>query len=440
MSKKRGLQVLDVLRERNNSRLLATPQARRSQHSAHMGSLKDVEAESLSDIAIDAGDAAFGKGYIRLDGVLTVLRLNRINILDNDATPSIEIPAVYIEDNNHVDIELRGWLFQNSGSDKTVTPRLVLRKDVLSGSGVTSESAVTLATDTRRAYIYRLRISAGPSDGEYVLCHEEFILEQTTTKNIYGFIRDTTTNASVLSYPLSEINNFYIEFDNSATATMFRIGSDILTVRLVDGDDSSVRRWLSTPDTLGNNINSIHISDAQPTTNFASSATFDIGESSSSATIRRTLFKFDDMLNIPANAQVQAVYLHITLSLDLATNGGTFEVYRVLRNWNPASVTWNEWDSGQSWGTAGCGNSSTDYDGAVLLGSLSYTATETIGTVKTISLDPTEFMKWLDGTYPNYGFMVKSQTELNNAYRFHASIATLQELAPLLEVVYTLPN
>ncbi len=103
----------------------------------------------------------------------------------------------------------------------------------------------------------------------------------------------------------------------------------------------------------------------------------------------------------------------ISLKLYLYNNGLTgwneLHVHRVLRNWVTDEATWNIYSTGNNWTSGGCGSSGNDF-AATALGTKRIETTDE-NTWITISLDASEFLKMLDGTYNDYGIRVKQSYE-----------------------------
>jgi len=161
------------------------------------------------------------------------------------------------------------------------------------------------------------------------------------------------------------------------------------------------------------------ISDAADT-NYATATTLDVGEFISATSTRRSLIKFD-LTSYLGNSVCDATLRLYDTGTDYTDNARTMNVYRSIRAWVEAQATWNVYSTGNSWGTAGSGNSSTDYDNN-LVGSVSMPNPAVEGYVE-ITLDPKYINEWLDGTLTNNGFLLIMTTESDDAHSFNSNDA-----------------
>jgi len=116
----------------------------------------------------------------------------------------------------------------------------------------------------------------------------------------------------------------------------------------------------------------------------------------------------------------------------LTTDAVTVEVFRLVRAWVEAEVTWNIAQTAVNWGTAGANNTSTDYDNTVLATAI---FPGNIGQAKTIDITQT-VSDWHDGTNTNHGLKIAATV---NEGQFYSKENTLSTLAPRLTVSYTVP-
>lgn len=155
--------------------------------------------------------------------------------------------------------------------------------------------------------------------------------------------------------------------------------------------------------------------DTGATTNYSTETQMYVGEYNGGAQIGRSLVKFD--LSSLSGKTISSATLRLTdLGSDFASNTRTMHVYRLLRNWVEAEATWNVYSSGNNWGTAGAGNSTTDYN-STSLGSLSIDATESAGEQYDITLDAATIQSMVDGGVDNYGFLLKMETESDDMHQ-----------------------
>jgi hypothetical protein len=110
--------------------------------------------------------------------------------------------------------------------------------------------------------------------------------------------------------------------------------------------------------------------------------------------------------------------LSLYLAQDFASASVIWSAYRLKRNWGELTATWNAYGSGTSWQTAGA-LGANDIDTTPLGSSGSIAATSSVGTEIQISLNPVEVQKLYDGTYVNYGFLIKPNPVVTSNSRWY---------------------
>jgi hypothetical protein len=167
------------------------------------------------------------------------------------------------------------------------------------------------------------------------------------------------------------------------------------------------------------------------TTNYGSNGNLYSGHPGSGGAYRSLL-----QFNIPsvANAVVSSAKLRLYATSDDSSNVRTKRVYRVKRAMVLSEATWNVYSTGNSWETAG-GFGSNDCE-QTDIGSLSFSASETLNEYKEITLTNAAIQAIMRGTWTNKGFMVKTDTENTDRYGFNSVDAASNK--PELVIVYTL--
>ena len=197
-------------------------------------------------------------------------------------------------------------------------------------------------------------------------------------------------------------------------------------------------------DGAGGDVNTnkdTYIRDTAATTNYGNAGNGWLGEMTVAARILRWLIQFD-VSSISSSATCDSATLSIYAGSDDATNSGTLEVYRVLRSWvegdgsTGSGATWNTYDGTNNWGTAGCSNTTSDRESGNI-GTWSFTASETLSVYKSISLTASKIEELWDGTFTNNGFLIKSQSESDDAYLYNLSDNATESTRPKLVVTYT---
>jgi hypothetical protein len=175
------------------------------------------------------------------------------------------------------------------------------------------------------------------------------------------------------------------------------------------------------------------INSATPTTNAGTGSQLTIGErNDESSAVRRSLLKFD-LSGIPVNAVVSDAMLRLYVTADRSSNARTFRVYRLKRAWVEDQVTWNIYSTGNNWQTAGgFGANDCEQTG---IGSRAMSASETLDAYKEFSLTPSAVQEMISGAFANNGFLVKADTESDDAYIFNSREAASNR--PELVITYT---
>lgn len=207
-----------------------------------------------------------------------------------------------------------------------------------------------------------------------------------------------------------------------------------LANRWVPAWNAGFDTYTSQPDETGGFDNWIQSNAA--TTNNGTDTEIRVGESSTVAAVWRGLIKFD-LTSIPSGSTTSSNILSLWIFADDSSNARDFKAFRVLRNWSEGNSTWNNYDTGSAWTTAGAGSDGNDTDLTTAWATVAYTATESVGTEKQYSLSTTEFDKFLNSTYTNYGWLIKADTENNDAYRHDSSSSATSSERPKLVVTYT---
>ena len=175
------------------------------------------------------------------------------------------------------------------------------------------------------------------------------------------------------------------------------------------------------------------LSSLAATTNTSGQTNIYVGEDITGTEIYRSLIKFD-LSTVPASASVSSAILSLYASVDFSSTASTFRVYRQKRAWVEAQATWNIYATGNSWQTAG-GFGANDCE-QTDIGSLAFSATETLNVFKDFNLTPTSISALDLGN----GWMIKSDMESNDAYGFASSDNATAANRPRLQIIYSLPS
>ncbi len=171
------------------------------------------------------------------------------------------------------------------------------------------------------------------------------------------------------------------------------------------------------------------VSPNAATSNYGSSTSFSVGYQTTWGTYgsSRALLQWDELSDgtIPNGSVLNSVDLYIYAYQDKAGSSQYKKVYRITASWDEMTVTWNNKPA---------------YDSTVL-GSTLIGASDLGWQV--FSLSTTEIAKFINGTYNNYGFVIKDEPEgsINTGYTYYSSEeASNTTLRPKLVVDYIPPG
>jgi hypothetical protein len=196
--------------------------------------------------------------------------------------------------------------------------------------------------------------------------------------------------------------------------------------------------------TIGDNTGNTHsgtedtqLSSGATSTNYGSDATMEVTKYAPGSHIHSVL-KFTGLSNISGPVTVSAA----TLYLYNTGNAGntTIEARALLRNWVEAQATWNNYSTGNAWGTAGglsdAVDRTTSASGSVLV-------SNTINGYYSISSAQlaADVQAFINGTQSNYGWHIERQGTGNdtNFAIFRTSEGTDGQ-RPYLEITYTVSS
>jgi len=177
-----------------------------------------------------------------------------------------------------------------------------------------------------------------------------------------------------------------------------------------------------------------YIISTSPTVVLSADIQLNAGENASDVT--RTWIKPNFTL-IPAGRTFTTAVLNLIVQDgSTSSNARTLSVYRCLRAVNNSLISWNKY-SASSWATAGAGNSTTDYDGGVLMGSVTVDAAPAEASIVHVPLDAAEFQKLYDGTYTNNGLIFFVDTETSDRVKYWSTDTITASNRPSISIAYT---
>jgi len=228
---------------------------------------------------------------------------------------------------------------------------------------------------------------------------------------------------------------------SSITDFSVNYGNNILNKMTVTAHP---RRLLteSVPKTIELDIDSTaQLADSTPETNFADGTTFGVGEYNAGTSIVRTWIK-PTFKRLPSSGiKFLTAKLRLVPVIDQSSNSRNLVAYRCLRTVVHNEATWNTYDSDifHTWGSGGASNSSTDYDGANQLGSLSIDANPVIGApleLEFTTAGVAELQKLYDGTYTNNGILIFMETQVNDQVYFAGVNNITPGYKPVIIITY----
>lgn len=250
-----------------------------------------------------------------------------------------------------------------------------------------------------------------------------------------GYVKTFTYD---INYDLTLVDTLQYETNSARWQNVFYLGTDLV---LVDDYNPGSGQGLSVsylyPEATETTINanrSVFIEQTQPNTNYDFAPQIDVGESRLGSELRRGLVGFD-LSSIPSGAIVTDVTFRIYNSGgDLTNNNRTFDVFRLKRDWVENQATWNIYSTGNSWQTAGA-LGANDYD-STSIGAIATVNPPSAGYQET-ALTASVVEDLIDGTFPNYGFLLKMQTEVDDMQRYEGSGDTNK---PQLVITYAVAS
>ena len=158
-----------------------------------------------------------------------------------------------------------------------------------------------------------------------------------------------------------------------------------------------------------------YISQLDPDTNFADEETLRVGDQQRNA----ALLRFFPPEEIPDNVKISSADLYV-YAIDGSGGNVTIGAYAVLRDSNPDEATWNEANSGEPWGVAGCNSTVTDRRSRP-----EDTTTRTDSAWPTpvlYTFDVTRLLRdWLSGELSNNGMLLRQSISSDRYVLFASS-------------------
>ncbi len=179
-----------------------------------------------------------------------------------------------------------------------------------------------------------------------------------------------------------------------------------------------------------------YISGWTPGTNFGSRAELVVRQGG----IRAPLLKFD-LSSIPADATFESATLSMYyLGYDSGHHDLTVQVHALKRDWQENAATWLFATGTDMWGAPGAGDTASDVEATPVASVVVKPAT----TTTKVQFDVTSLVqRWVSGSLPNYGMLLKGVGNVSTQYTFRSSeqpYVPNQQYVPVLEVSYWLES
>ena len=172
-----------------------------------------------------------------------------------------------------------------------------------------------------------------------------------------------------------------------------------------------------------------HLSENSPGGNYGTAVTLlvDGDDPSSTGLDKRTLLYWD-VSSVPETAMVQSV----SITIDVTNRGGDYPIYEVFEPWVEDEATWNDYASGLAWEVAGADGAGDR--GSTVLGTVDTGSTGPL-TVQLNADGVAAVQGWVDGTWPNRGFLLADASSTNGLDFISRDHGTASR-RPLLSIDY----
>ena len=146
------------------------------------------------------------------------------------------------------------------------------------------------------------------------------------------------------------------------------------------------------------------------------------------------LMKFD-LSSIPASAMITSAKLYFTVTGELGKYTRMMRLYRLKQNWIDNS---GRLGVSMPLGIIGTrrATGAGDYD-STDAGNVSVLVSAAPGAVIEVNLNTTELKKLVDGTYANYGWLLKMDGEFDDMHSYASSDSTTAASRPKLYIEYS---
>ena len=341
-------------------------------------------SNALFVVGEDNGSAQVNRGLLKFD----LSYLSAVNATITGANLTLTVGNYDYSNNART---LRAYQLRRAWGESTATWNDYATSNAwgIAGAGSTS-------TDRYSTELGSGSVGANPSVGSTVTL-------TLSVSQIQDWVNGTVTNNGLLLQVDAESNDLigYYSSENSATFPLLIISYTTDSAQMTAMADTSI------------------LSSA-PTTNYGSNTSIFVGEDNVSASVRRGLLKFDLSWLSHVDGTVTGATLILTLAADSADNTRTFRAYQIRRAWTEIEATWNKYDTGGSWATAGAGSTASDRY-VTEVGSAAIAGDAPLDTTIVINLTASMIQDWVDGDITNNGLIIQADTENADLWSFYSS-------------------
>lgn len=312
----------------------------------------------------------------------------------------------------------------NLGLWGSISPKTVLGAIRRGASGASDTTAPTLTIEALSAVanVVAMRITA--------------------SEVVTGFaVGDITISAggSLASFATADNIVFTVSWTLAAGANTIDIAANVCTDAAGNNNTAASQFTLTyliiQPDGAAGKDNQIRANGGVGVaTNYGTNVKVEVGEENASGASWRTLIQFD-LASISAGSSILSAVLSLYATDDLSSNARAFRVYRMKQAWTETGSTWLTYDGSNNW-SGGAGAFGASDCEQTDIGSRNMTATEATLEFKDWTLTAAAVQAMIpSGAWTNNGFLIKADTETDDAYAFASSDNATSANRPKLALV-----
>jgi len=176
------------------------------------------------------------------------------------------------------------------------------------------------------------------------------------------------------------------------------------------------------------------LNSGNPTTNYGTDALISCGVEGASD-IRHGLIEWDiSDIDAGSSCDVAWFQMHLWFADMNSRAHSAYELLSGRSGWTEAGATWNTYDGSNSWGTAGCGNTSSDRSATPIAQFNSPAGDNSLGPEAALTLADIE--DWFGNTNENYGILVRTDDD-GTGFSKQDWLSSSYSPEPLLHIEYS---